>query len=106
MAKGKKTGGRVKGTPNKTTAEMRKMLKALIAEEMQSLPALLAEMKPPDRVNAIIRIMGYIMPKPPESYDISWADTSSQINIKPIEWVSTPDHPEDIPSTAQDEIGA
>ena len=106
MAKGKKTGGRVKGTPNKTTAEMREMLKALITAEMQSLPALLSEMKPSDRVNAIIRIMAYIMPKPPESYDISWADISSQINIKPIEWVSTPDPEKDIPSTDRSEIGA
>lgn len=106
MAKGKKTGGRVKGTPNKTTAEMREILKALITDEIQLLPALLAEMKPSDRVNAIIRIMAYIMPKPPESYDISWANISSQINIKPIEWVSTPDPEKDTPSTDRSEIGA
>ena len=38
---GKKTGGRVAGTPNKISSELRKMLKVIIAGELESLPATL-----------------------------------------------------------------
>jgi len=106
MALGRKTGGRKRGTPNRTTAEMRETLKAIIEDEMESLPALLSEMKPADRVNAIIRIIPFTVPKPPESLDVSLLSSSQQVNIQPIEWLSTLRDDETAPSNDQDEIGA
>lgn len=92
MAKGKKTGGRKKGTPNRTTAEMREMLKAIAEDEIEALPDLLSQLKPADRVNAIVRLIAYIMPKPPESNSAidpkQLVIIKDQVNISPIEWIS------------------
>jgi hypothetical protein len=41
----KKVGGRTKGVPNKTTIELRILLRDLINEEFQSLPETLIKYK-------------------------------------------------------------
>ena len=43
MAKGKKTGGRTKGTPNKVTAEQRAIVKALLDKKMPELEQMIDE---------------------------------------------------------------
>jgi hypothetical protein len=45
MAKGRKTGGRQKGTPNKVTAEMREAFRQLIEGEVDELRAALHEVR-------------------------------------------------------------
>lgn len=61
--KGLKTGGRVAGTPNKITSELRNTLKGIIEGELNSLPTLLAEMPAKERLEAVIRLMPYCLPK-------------------------------------------
>lgn len=61
--KGLKTGGRVAGTPNKITSELRNTLKGIIDAELNSLPTLLAELPAKDRLEAVIRLMPYCLPK-------------------------------------------
>lgn len=88
MATGFKTGGRQKGTPNKTTVEIREALKIILSKELDSLPEILSSMKPVDRINAIVRLMPYIMPRPTTNYDVSlFEDAFPSININPIQWV-------------------
>lgn len=58
-----KTGGRVAGTPNKLTGEIRSSLNAVLGAELERLPELLAELEPSDRVAAIIKLMGFALPK-------------------------------------------
>ncbi|MDF1517880.1 MAG: hypothetical protein RQ864_05590 [Lutibacter sp.] len=72
MAKGIKTGGRAKGTPNRTTAETKKMLQSIIGKEIESLSFLLDKLEPNERINAISKLLPYIMPK------------QSEINIEPM----------------------
>jgi hypothetical protein len=63
MAKGIKTGGRNKGTPNKTTKEVRETLKTILLHEIEQLPDLLAQIEDPEkRVSLSIRLLPYIMP--------------------------------------------
>jgi hypothetical protein len=64
MAVGNKTGGRKAGTPNKTTGHVRDLLSGIIAKELESLERTLAELPAPDRVQAVIRLMAYVIPKP------------------------------------------
>ena len=47
---GKKTGGRVAGTQNKITIELRNTIKELIAKELESLPGLFGELSPKERI--------------------------------------------------------
>ncbi len=63
MAKGEKTGGRDKGTPNKLTYELRKLLKNILAKEIENIPDLLKELEPKDRLELIIKLIPFILPK-------------------------------------------
>ncbi len=73
---GVKTGGRTAGTPNKVTSELRKTLKAIIAAELESLPVTLGELPPRERLDLLIKLLPFCMPKVNQisgSYDSDWA---------------------------------
>jgi hypothetical protein len=73
---GNKTGGRVAGTPNKVTSELRKTLKGIVASELESLPGTLGELPPRERLDLLIKLLPFCMPKVNQisgSYDTDWA---------------------------------
>jgi len=55
--------GRPAGTPNKLTKELRTVLKDFIFDELEALPAKLDELDTKDRIEIIIKIMPYVLPK-------------------------------------------
>ena len=63
MAKGIKTGGRTKGTPNSTTAETKELLQTIVSNEMETITELLEQLTPKERIDAIIKLLPYIVPK-------------------------------------------
>ena len=63
MAKGFKTGGRELGTPNKTTSELRKVLKHMVDDELQNLQDNINELEPKERIELLIKLLPYILPK-------------------------------------------
>lgn len=63
---GKKYGGRSKGTPNRTTAETKELLKTIVGTELDKLGVLLEQLEPMERVNAISKLLPYILPKQQE----------------------------------------
>ena len=63
MAVGVKTGGRQRGTPNKVTADLRKVLKQIIAAELEALPQTLAQLPGKDRVELVLKLMPFCLPK-------------------------------------------
>ena len=63
MAVGVKTGGRQRGTPNKVTADLRKVLKQIIAAELEAFPKTLAQLPGKDRVELVLRLMPFVLPK-------------------------------------------
>lgn len=78
MAIGIKTGGRVKGTPNKTTAETKELLQIIVSKEIDNLGEMLEKLEPLERVNAIAKLLPYILPKQSEVK----ADITTDINNK------------------------
>ena len=64
--KGKKTGGRKKGTPNKLTEDMRASLSHVLKDEISILPELLKELQPHHRANIILKLAQIIIPPPSE----------------------------------------
>lgn len=67
-----KTGGRQKGTPNKTTAAVKAYITQTLSEYMQpaqkgskkpTLAQDIAAMLPEDRVRAMTQLAGYVIPK-------------------------------------------
>jgi hypothetical protein len=72
---GKKTGGRVAGTPNRITIELRKTLKTVIAGELESLPGTLEQLQPKERLELLVKLLPFCMPKVDSisgKYDMGW----------------------------------
>ncbi|MDR2914949.1 MAG: hypothetical protein LBV74_08985 [Tannerella sp.] len=57
-----KTGGRVAGTPNKTTGRTRELLIKFVEENIDSVMADLKKLKPKERVKAFTDILKYVIP--------------------------------------------
>ena len=63
---GKKYGGRQKGTPNKvnsTSSETKQLLQNIVAKQIENLETTLDKLEPADRVNALSKLLPYILPK-------------------------------------------
>jgi hypothetical protein len=60
---GKKFGGRSKGTPNKSTRETKDLLKNVMDEELTKLGGMLEKLEPVERINALAKLLPYILPK-------------------------------------------
>ncbi len=63
MARGFKTGGRQKGTSNKVTQDVRALLKELVSKEISNIDNLLKDAEPKDRLEFIVRLLPYTLPK-------------------------------------------
>jgi hypothetical protein len=61
--KGQKTGGRVAGTPNRLTKELRTVLRDMIADELDALPATLEGLPPKERLDVVIKLLPFCLPK-------------------------------------------
>jgi len=62
MANGIKTGGRNKGTPNKTTTEIREHFQTLISNNLDLLDNDLKDLKPIERLKMIIELSKFVIP--------------------------------------------
>ena len=74
---GTKTGGRKAGTPNKVTTELRETLKAILDGELLTLTASLDKLTPKERLDVVLRLMPYCMPKVETingQYDLTFED--------------------------------
>ncbi len=65
MAKGAKTGGRVAGTPNKTSSKVREAISGMLDDYFCSntFKTDMADLEPKDRVLAIEKFVAYVAPK-------------------------------------------
>lgn len=66
QSKRKKTGGRIKGTPNKTTAQIKDMIVALVGTQMEKWPTVITKMMKDDPAEAMRitgRLIDYVLPK-------------------------------------------
>ena len=63
MAKGYKSGGRQKGTPNKLTTEIRSVLKDIIDYEIDTIEERLLQLEPKERIELVIKLIPQVLPK-------------------------------------------
>ncbi|MBQ9203489.1 MAG: hypothetical protein IJ155_04515 [Prevotella sp.] len=72
MAKGKKTGGRQKGTPNKATAFTKEVISDILSDYYSTgqMAKDMKELEPKERVDAILKLAAFVTPKP-QSIDMS-----------------------------------
>ncbi len=63
MAIGRKTGGRKKGTPNKTTADLKSWISQLLDNNRDQIEADMAELSPAKRIEIFEKFAAYVVPK-------------------------------------------
>lgn len=59
-----KSGGRVKGTPNKVTGVTKEILANIAQGMMKEIPRILSQLEPKDKIKTWLEIVSYIIPKP------------------------------------------
>ena len=74
---GKKYGGRQKGTPNKLTKELRSVLKDILYQELEQIQVHLDSLKPKERIELLIKLMPYALPK---------VTSISHTSNEPLDW--------------------
>ena len=79
MARGIKTGGRTKGTPNKTTSEIREHFQKLITENLGQLNQDLKELEPLQRLKMIIELSKFVVPTL-KATDLKFRDNEERFN--------------------------
>ena len=64
--KGKKTGGRQKGTPNKATNTIKTVISEFVSDYFNSklFSEDLKKLEPKERFDVIIKMAGFVVPKP------------------------------------------
>ncbi len=67
MATRKKTGGRVAGTPNRTTSETKEKLLEIVGFQIDNLGSTLEQLEPIEKVNAICKLLPYLIPRQSEN---------------------------------------
>jgi len=55
--------GKPKGTTSKITKQLRDALKALISDELEQLPTLLSSLEPKERLEMLVKLLPYVVPK-------------------------------------------
>ncbi|SDX19314.1 hypothetical protein [Aequorivita viscosa] len=60
---GKKFGGRTKGTPNKTTQEMRDFMRDFLSRKFEKLDEVFDQLEPKEKINALLKMLPYLVPK-------------------------------------------
>lgn len=77
MEKRTKTGGRAKGTPNRTTSETKQLLQNVVTKQIEKLETILNKLEPVERVNALSKLLPYILPK---QQDIAITNTNEMLS--------------------------
>ncbi len=81
--KGKKTGGRSKGTPNKTTNEVREIVKSFVVNNLVSIQEDFSTLEAKDKLFFLEKLLKYVLPVPTEQGELQETD---KITPTYIDW--------------------
>jgi hypothetical protein len=74
-----KTGGRAKGTPNKLTSEVRKIISDSLTPTLENLQNELNSLSTKDRLDIVAKLLNFVLPKLKET-DINTISDNQQPN--------------------------
>lgn len=77
---GQKFGGRTKGTPNKTTNEIREQFQKLIENNLEQFENDIKELEPKDRIKTILELSKFVIP----TLKATELTTPNDNNITPV----------------------
>ena len=77
--KGIKTGGRVQGTPNAITSDLRAKISTIVAKQIDSIEKDLQSLEPMQRLQIVEKLISYCVPKlQAQSFEIDFQNLSEQ----------------------------
>ena len=76
-----KTGGRAKGTPNKLTSEVRKIISDSLTPTLENLQNELNSLSTKDRLDIVAKLLNFVLPKLKET-DINTISDNQPNEIK------------------------
>jgi hypothetical protein len=85
---GKKFGGRTKGTPNKTTNDIREKYQLLIEETLEQLSEDIKALDPKERLKIIIELSKFVIPTL-KATDLMIEENNEQFNPVVISFFKT-----------------
>ncbi|MDC1105119.1 hypothetical protein OAT16_00340 [Prolixibacteraceae bacterium] len=86
MAKGCKTGGRKKGTPNKITQDIKVKIQKIVKKEFVNIENLLSQLESKERTNFLIRLLPYVVPKQEQiSVELEFNDDLENLTDEELE---------------------
>lgn len=77
--------GRPKGALNKTSAQTKNIIEKIVSSELKNINSLLEKLEPKERVDAIIKLLPYVIPKNAHIEIDSPAHQFQQMNLTIIE---------------------
>jgi uncharacterized protein YjcR len=80
MANGIKTGGRTKGTPNRTTNEIRERFQKLVDDNLTQLENDIKDLEPKERIRTILELSKFVLP----TLKATELTTSTENDLKPV----------------------
>jgi len=78
-------GGRPKGAQNKTSKQVKEILSDILSDEIEAIPKRLNQLSDKDRLDIVIKLLPYLLPKQKE-IDMS---VKNDVNIPIIHWVKS-----------------
>lgn len=82
-----KTGGRKKGTKNKTTAELKQWVFDFVSDNLESFKTEFSKLEKEQQITVVMKLMPYILPKQTEN-KISLDDQTAKLVKESIESVN------------------
>lgn len=61
--KREKTGGRIAGTPNRSTQEVRLFIQSFLERQFDNIDAIFEELSAKEKIQALTKLLPYIVPK-------------------------------------------
>jgi hypothetical protein len=77
-----KTGGRAKGTPNKLTSEVRKIISDSLTPTLENLQNELNSLSTKDRLDIVAKLLNFVLPKLKETDINTISDNQNPNEIK------------------------
>lgn len=70
MAQGIKTGGRQKGTPNKTTAEIKEMIAQFVGNNLEDIQKNYDQLEPEKKLHFFEKVLKFVLPQQKETTQV------------------------------------
>ena len=81
--KGLKTGGRIKGSENKVTSQIREKIYLILENQFETFESELNNLKPKDKFELLIKLLPYVIPKQLETSNYNETELNLDIEVTP-----------------------